>query len=939
MRSFIGRVDLREELDSVLQSALAGNGSLALVSGEAGIGKTALAEIVSGRAGAAGAQIAWGRCREGEGTPPYWPWTQVIRTLDPGGAPLPPAQTAGARFALFESLSQRFADLSSEHGLLVVLDDIQWADEPSLVFLEVLAAELRRMRLLIIGLYRGGDLGSDSPLGRVLPDLLRERSTRLLALPPLSADEIEQLVVLSGPAAAGRAAQIAARSEGNPFFAIELARAARRAGEPSRLPESIRHAVRRRLERLPSASRPLLETAAVLGREFQLETLSETAAVPVAEALGGLDGALQAGLVTASSPARGVYRFEHDLVRETIYHGIASARRLELHARAGEVLAARHRTDPEPHLAEIASHFLRAAPGMPSAKVVDNAVRASDFALSRGAFEEAARLLGMAIQALPRDESGIDRRRADLLLAMTGSLDLSDQGSAALQAALELARAARRLGDAELMAKAALVGEGAFVLGPDAQLLIGICEQALTLLSETQPALRARVIAQLSIALHFIEGERRGALADQALVLADASGDTAALTAALHAHQLKPWGTRETADRLRGGDRLLDLGRETGDRRAELWGRFWRLSAYFEIGDMGRVDAEIAAYGRLAEELKDPTARWRRTLYAGARAQMAGRYDEAERCAADIQAAGLATQNRVVPVMRAALLAAVRRGQGRFEEVVELMDEANRIGPNPTVPWIRVCALALLGRPEARLEFEMLAAARPGLAARSHTWPIILVHFTEAAAALGAADHAQGLYDMMLPYPDRNAVATAGSAAVYGSFSRYLGLLAALLGNLDDAVRHHRAGIEMNRRQGALPYLAQGECELADVLLRRAAPGDRREALALFAQGRDRAAKIGMPQVAAHAAARLAALQSGSSPGAPLSSREAEVAALVAAGLTNRQIGERLHLSTRTAENHVEHIRSKLGFTSRAQIAAWAVERGLNATSDLSSAP
>lgn len=185
---------------------------------------------------------------------------------------------------------------------------------------------------------------------------------------------------------------------------------------------------------------------------------------------------------------------------------------------------------------------------------------------------------------------------------------------------------------------------------------------------------------------------------------------------------------------------------------------------------------------------------------------------------------------------------------------------------------------------------------------------------------------------MLLPYANRNAVAAAGTAAGGGSISRYLGMLAGFLGMFPEAVAHYRFAIEMNERQGALPFLAFSEYELATVLLRRSSRGDRAEALTLLARARDRAAALHMEGLLTDTSAALQRARRGSSPYAPLTAHEAEVAALVAGGLTNKEISRRLHLSTRTAENHVENICNKLGFSSRAQVAVWAAEHGLSAT-------
>ena len=907
MVKLVGRDAELAALRADLERAAAGRGSLVLISGEAGIGKTALAEAATDLARSTSLTVAWGRCLEDTGTPPYWPWSQVERALGIELGPPRSADSQEARFAYYEEHARELI----ARAALIVLDDLQWADEPSLVFLRFLAGELPESRLVLLGCFRTGELAA-------LPALLRERSVRHVGLGGVGPAEVREL------GAAEHAAEIHARSDGNPFFAIELVRALQAGGDVARLPETVRQAVRGRLERLPAASRSLLDAAAVIGRDFDAALLAAVVEEEPAAVLAGLEPVLAARLATESA---GVYRFQHDLVREAIYEQLPPARRVALHERAGSELEGRLGANAERQLAALAQHFFRAAPGGGAARAVEYAARAAEFAMANCAFEEAARLYGLALEALA--PASADRRRVELLLAQARALDLADRGAAAIATALEGSRAAERLGDAELAGALALVGEGSFTVDPEAGRVADICERALGLVDASRPALRSRVLAQLSVALHFREAERRGDLAAEALALAEACGDSAALSSALHAQQLAPWGSSTALDRLQRGDRLLSLGRESRLRQAELWGHFWRLSAFFEIGDVPSLDAEIETYGRVATEMHDPTARWRTALARGARRQMTGDFAEAEECATEVRATGMGAQNPAVQVMRNALMAAIRRTQGHYAEVVELTDEGMRIGPNPTLGWIRVAALAQLRAPSAEAEFARLSAGRVGLAARPHTWPIILMNFAETAVLLGATAEAERAYRWLLPYPDRNAVAAAGTAASGGSISRYLGLLAGFLGRLDDAATHQRFAIAMNGRQGALPFAAFSEYELAQVLLQRAATGDRAEALSLLVSALSRAERLGMVGLRADAAAALERVRGRAAAFAPLSPREAEVAALVAGGLTNREISQRLHLSIRTAENHVENICNKLGFGSRAQIAAWAADRGI----------
>lgn len=929
MVALVGRDEEVQRLAADLQRALTGHGSLLLVSGEGGIGKTALADEMSARAEAAGALTVWGKCLEGEGAPPYWPWMQVLRALRGRAARPEVGDSQEGRFRFFEWFAALLKESAAERGMLIVLDDLHWADEPSLVFLQHLAAELAGSKLMVIGNYREESTPGD-PLSRSLPNLTRERSTRQISLGGLTEAQVAEVMgTTSGTGASAEAIRrVFARTEGNPFFVIEMVRLLGTGADLEQLPESVRQVIRRRLELLSPESLGLLQVASVAGREFALGLISRVLGLPARDLLRVLDDAVAAKLVGEVPASAGGFKFSHALVRETLYEDLPTSRRVDLHHQLGSALEVEVAHDPEPHFNELAHHFFKASAVGDSSKALEYASRAAGSAMGRGAFEEAARLYRMALEMLAR-AGGEDRARADLLLKLARAQDLSDQQVAGLDTSIELARLAVRLQDPELLARAALISEGSFFFGPDSARIESICLQALDALGSSRPVLRARVLAQLSIAIHFGAGARREVLAREALEIAEASGDVTAIGAALFAMQLTPWGSQDPLGRLRAGDRLLELALESGNRQAELWGHYWRVSSFFELGDMPRLDTAIDAYDRVAEEIRDPSARWRTALSKGARAQQAGRFADAERYATEVKATGLPTQNRAVQVMRAALMAGVRRAQGRPEEVVELMGEALRLGVNPTIRAIRTCALAECGRrDEAALEFNRLVTPDLRTQPRAHTWPITMVHLVETCAALCNTQQAEIMYDMLLPFAELDAVAAAGTAAGYGSISRYLGILAGVLGRLDESVGHHEHGIAMNERWGAVPYLALGQCELGEALLARKRPGDRAAALKLMADSREAASRLGMRGLEDRTGAALARL-GGRGSFAPLTAREAEVAALVAAGLANKQISERLHLSTRTAENHVENICNKLGFNSRSQIAAWAAGRGL----------
>ena len=432
---FVGRDRELLLLQAGLEDALAGRGRLFLLAGEPGIGKSRLADELASGAKQRGAKVLWGRCWEAGGAPPYWPWVQGIRTylretdherlrahlgtaavdiaqmlpelreLFPD-LPEPPAlEPEAARFRLFDATTAFLERAADTQPLVVVLDDLHAADTPSLLLLEFLAAELAVARILLIGTYRDIELGIDHPLAETLVQLARQASERV-HLTGLARPDVSRFIELTTRAEAPEAlvAAIHERTDGNPLFVEEVVRllAAEGAltGDASALarpivPPSVRDAIGQRLRRLTDECNRVLGLASVLGREFDLDALEQLTGVPRRDLLGLLDEAVAARLVSEAPGTPGRLRFAHALIRDSVYEGLTSARRIEAHREAGEVLEAQHAGDVEPVLAELAYHFVQAGQGGETDKAVDYARRAGD----RGAPTARLRGGGQAVRA------------------------------------------------------------------------------------------------------------------------------------------------------------------------------------------------------------------------------------------------------------------------------------------------------------------------------------------------------------------------------------------------------------------------------------------------------------------------------------------------------------------------------------------------------------
>lgn len=906
---FVGREAELTALTAALEDAIAGRGRLVLVAGDPGIGKSRLANELATTAAGAGAEVLWGRCWEAGGAPAFWPWVQALRSyirarepdvvlaelgttagdlaqLVPdvreliGGEPAPGDDSEGARFRLFDSTATFLRRAGQSQPLVLVLDDLHAADTPSLLLLQFVAGTVSDSRLLVIGAYRGIEVGPDHPLTATAAHLARLPAAVSLTLGGLGWDDVAGYIKLStGVTPTDELARALHReTEGNPLFVGEvvrlLAAEGRLEGPASgwrfSIPQGIREAIARRLSRLSPECIGVLSLASVVGREFSLVVVSRLSDLPEAELLALLDAAMTAGLLEEAPGAIGQLRFSHALIRDSLYDGLTAPRRLELHRRVGDTLEQLYAGRHESHLAELAQHFFAASPAGRADIAVHYARRAGDRAVQLLAFEEAGRLYRMGLDALELVDAADAAMRCELLLGLGEAETRAGDRTKAKQSFLAAAELARTSRSPETLARAALGYGGRFVWEADRgdSHLAPLLEEAIAALPQHSRALRARLLARLAAGplRDDVNRDRRDRLSAQALDIARDVGDPNLLAWVLDGRHAAVWWPENLDERLAIAGELIRVAGASADRERVFQGHHYRFVALLELGDMPALRAAHEAQTIMAEELRQPAQLAYVSACNATLATLEGRLDDAEehveRAFEQARAYG-----SLADLWLRVQLYAIRRAQGRLDEVEDLV--ARSLTDFPSYGVFRCIhahiASELGNEVSARAALNALAHDR-FVIAPTEEWIYGLTLLADVAAFLNDAAAAESLYGRLLPYAGRTGVSAPDDCT--GAVGRPLAVLAGVLERWGDAVRHFEDAIAMNEKLGARPWLARTRYDYARVLLTRDAPGDRERATALLEEEESSARRIGMDHLAARIVAeRPARPDSRSHPG------------------------------------------------------------------------
>ncbi|QIK74840.1 helix-turn-helix transcriptional regulator [Nocardioides piscis] len=936
MGSVHGRRDELSRLEAVCRAAVGGDGGFVLVTGEAGIGKTSLAQAAAGVADELGFAVARGWCADGPGTPPLWPWRRIARSVPGLGQLLRAAVEAESSdnrdatvFQLLDGVLNALRLATRDEPLLLLVEDVHWADSLSLELLHRLLPELAELRVVVIATAREDGSG-ESAYTRLVPLLLQAHQAIHVPLAPLSVDSIAQWLGADPRTAswAPHADELATLTRGNPFY-VKTVAGELSPGEARQLVEGLatrptwRAVLLTAFRSLPDTVAQTVAVAAVMGERLSPALLAAALARPTAAVSDELSVAVQAGILHFGDTG---LAFNHALVRDAIVADLSPHQRISAHAAAAAALEA----TGDPLMAGPAAAHWSHVDGPEAARhcrdQADLAAASSTLAPDRG-----VELAGLALRSAEALSAG-PSEVAERLLALARFQWAAGMPSAAIDSCTSGLDLAEQAGRPHVMAELALVPQG--VGSPESA--DDLCRRALAALPETESVLRSRLLAVVAVG-SAVAAQSRGpltgaeqagpsadALSAQALAAARASGDPQAEIEAIAARHFVLSQPQAIAERAVLVDRALELGPATTTTMGVLWGHLWQADLALQTGAVADVPASIVAIEQVAERRHSPVARWHGWRLRAALQVLAGDFDQGRDTAR--QARRLADRVGDVSMVGMHVAFHVHLAVLRGDPDDFLPESLATIAAAPPMPLVRASRpLIHWARGDvarARAEFAALRDV-PQQFPLGPRWSGTVGQIGLGAVVLGDAEVARDCYELLLPCRSWCGGDGGGSPYATGSMEFDLGRLAQTSGDASLAATHFERGVAVDDRIGARPQAALGRLGLAESL----ADQEPARALQLALIAVDELSRLDMPGPLARAASlrdRLApiAARTTRQPDG-LTPREVEVALLVGRALTNQEIAEQLFLSVRTVESHVRSVLAKLSLTSRTEIAVW----------------
>ncbi|MFD6635802.1 ATP-binding protein [Micromonospora chalcea] len=851
----IGREHPAALLRAEVARLTAGHGGLALVTGEPGIGKTTLVSAAADEARRRGALVLGAACWDSDTAPDYWPWVQVLRRLarsagDPSGAreavdaglaallgerpagegdePGDDGDPAGddgrAEFDRHDAVTAALVAVAHYRPVVVVLDDLHWADPASVRLLQFVTRHTWFERLLFVGTYRDAEVESgEHPLRPLLVPLSAKATT--VTLTGLGRDEVAALMTRTAGREPGAdlVAEVHRRTGGNPFFVEQTARLWHTDGLTDTIAPGVREVVRRRLDQLPAPVVEALTVAAVLGHEFDRGTVAACVPAPVAQVDRMLGRAAAARLVLPRGGGRFV--FVHDLVRETLYDGLAADARRARHA---GVVRAVDRSDALADAlspAHLARHAWLAGAELDPVRAGDLLVTAARDAAGRLAVDESVRHYRRALE-LP----GEPAPRVRLLLELAGLLHHIGPAEEVERLLTEAAALARQADDPGVLTRVALTAHrrhSAIRRRLDVDDLVR--EAYRRLIGEPDPERSVRsLVTDLITATETLARHGR---------------DDEALTFSLWARHDTTWGLGTAEERALVTAEIREVARRGGDRETELWATALRWVALLELGDPG-YRQELAAFVAGARQGEVPRQRMAATMDSGIIAAFRGDLATAEECFAEVESHP-EPEHSDHAFMTYHIRWSVLLLYGRVAEAEALLDKVG--AGHPQAELLRAITAAERGDTDAVLGLTAGIEAAGATYPRSVS-PLWLRLRAQAAAVDGDPDRCAEARAALTPHRGRWMAALFG-CDIAGPVDLWLAAVDAAQGRWDDAVAGYTAARDAADRLGARPWSVLARAGLVAALTGRGGPGDAAEARRLRAGTVAEAGALGMRQV------------------------------------------------------------------------------------------
>ena len=911
---FVGRGPELEALTHEWKDASFGERRVVLIGGEPGVGKTRIAAEIASIAASEDATVLYGRCDEDLGIP-YQPWVEVVRHVIAHESReflvehmarhgrelchLVPdlAQRVGdlsaasqgdpdaERYLLFSAVTGFVARLCSDNPVLLVLEDLHWADKPTLLLLRHLITATDSSRLLVLGTYRSTDLGAEHPLADVLANLRREEQVRRVDLHGLNDGELVALL----EAAAGHALDdqgvtlahaLYRETDGNPFFTREILRHLAETGAISQradgrwvaevdfrghgsLPTSVREVIGRRVARLGEETVQALQAAAVIGRDFELDLLAGVTDKSEDRLLDLLGAAIRAVLIREEPQRPGRLSFSHALIEHTLYEDLGPTRRQRLHLRVAAALEALYGDDPGDRLGELAYHWAQASRPVDTGKAIQYALHAGDHALAKLAPDDAVSWYGQALDLIDREFDADALARCETLVRL-GTAQRHAGDPRHRETLLSASDLARRVGSESLLVRAALANNRGrpSAAGTVDEERVDALEAALSATAGTETPERAMLLSTLAAEMTYGDLERARAFSDQALVMAREVEDGVVLFEVLEQRRTTIWSPATLDERTTMAYEQREVGRRLKNPDFR-----WRTanSAVFSATcrcNIVEVDENLGLMARIAAETGLISARWSVASHLAWRRLLAGHIAEAEQ--ATTEAFEIATQSGQPDAFAyfAAQIYAIRRAQGRLDEIIDVLDQATV--ENPGLPAFRAAfayALCEVERfDDAREVFEPLASNGFSHIPFHTTWLTAMTLCAEVAGHLGHRTAAAVLAELLAPWCDQLAYT---GMTCEGSVARPLGLALATTRRFEEADDAYTQAAAVHELLDAPIELARTQVDWARMLSDRGRAGDLERARELLDAALTTATELGSATIEQQARALLATLGVG----------------------------------------------------------------------------